>query len=499
MKPVVKASIGRTAFTLEEEAFNLLKNYLDSLEAHFAGNPSGKEIMEEIEVRIAELLLEKCGPSGVVSAAMAREACDTLGSVKDIDADKSTGGDKPADGSGTVGENDREKKERTARKLYRNPYDKILGGVCSGIAAYFDKDPLLFRLLAVVIFLFFTMTPARTAFWVPIAAYLALWLAIPEARTVRQRYQMRGEKNTLESIMENVEKNADEIGDTARKFAENHHGLFHGAMRAVGAIIGTVFIIVSCAALLALTVTFAGSSAFMPVSAGTLISSLAGPGSVSLCIAAIMVTLGIPFAALLYSGILMAFNLKAPRWKPGLILLLLWIAGLGTLAYMGTKTALELDSGERQYASTSVTLQNGEPLRLKMENSDMDYDYIYVDADEDSYELFMISGDDVYIYPKVRIRRDPAITDIRIEESTVNFNRKDRAPAFCTYSDGVLTLSPVVLSDDRKMAEGGQEITISLPADAAVQVEPPRYHDFTEDQYHTNISLLNDSRNLDLL
>ena len=87
----------------------------------------------------------------------------------------------------------------------------------------------------------------------------------------------------------------------------------------------------------------------------------------------------------------------------------------------------------------------------------------------------------------------------RIEESTVNFNRKDRAPAFCTYSDGVLTLSPVVLSDDRKMAEGGQEITISLPADAAVQVEPPRYHDFTEDQYHTNISLLKDSRNLDLL
>ena len=495
MKPVVKASIGRTAFILEDEAFNLLKNYLDSLEAHFAGSPSGKEIMEEIEVRIAELLLEKCGPSGVVTAAMARETCDTLGSVKDIDADKNAGADKAADGSAAGGEDGRDKNKR---KLYRNPYDKILGGVCSGIAAYFDKDPLLFRLIAVVIFLFFTMTPARTAFWVPIAAYLALWLAIPEARTVRQRYQMRGEKNTLESIMENVEKNADEIGDTARKFAENHHGLFHGAMRAVGAIIGTVFIIVSCAALLALTVTFAGSSAFMPVSAGTLISSLAGPGSVSLCIAAIMVTLGIPCAALLYSGILMAFNLKAPRWKPGLILLLLWIAGLGTLAYMGTKTALELDSGERQYASTSVTLQNGEPLRLKMENSDMDYDYIYVDADEDSYELFMISGDDVYIYPKVRIRRDPAITDIRIEESTVNFNRKDRAPAFCTYSDGVLTLSPVVLSDDRKMAEGGQEITISLPADAAVQVEPPRYHDFTEDQYHTNISLLKDSRNLNL-
>lgn len=496
MKPVVKASIGRTAFTLEDEAFRQLKEYLDSLENHFAGNPSGKEIMEEIEVRIAELLLEKCGSSGVVSPAMVREACDTLGSVKDIDAYKNSDGDKQAEDGGSSEEGAGERKK--ARKLYRNPYDKVLGGVCSGIAAYFDKDPLLFRLLAVVILLFFTMTPARTAFWIPVVAYLALWLAIPEARTVRQRYQMRGEKNTIESIMENVGKNADEIGDTARKFAENHHGLFHGAMRAVGAILGTVFIIVSCAALLALTVTFVGSSAFMPVSAGTLISSLAGPGSVSLCIAAIMVTLGIPFAALLYSGILMAFNLKAPRWKPGLILLLLWIAGLGTLAYMGTKTAVELDSGERQYASTSVVLPDGEALRLKMENSDMDYDYIYVDADEDSYELFMIRGDEVYVYPKIRIRRDPDITDIRMEESTVNFSRKGLKPAFSAYSDGVLTLSPVIFSRDRKMAEGGREITISLPSDAAVQVEPPRYHDFTEDRYHTNISLLKNSRNLDL-
>ena len=102
------------------------------------------------------------------------------------------------------------------------------------------------------------------------------------------------------------------------------------------------------------------------------------------------------------------------------------------------------------------------------------------------------------VYPKIRIRRDPDITDIRMEESTVNFSQKGLKPAFSAYSDGVLTLSPVVFSRDRKMAEGGREITISLPSDAAVHVEPPRYHDFTEDQYHTNISLLKNSRNLDL-
>ena len=118
MKPVVKASIGRTAFTLEDEAFRQLKEYLDSLENHFAGNPSGKEIMEEIEVRIAELLLENCGSSGVVSPAMVREACDTLGSVKDIDAYKNSDGDKQAEDGGSSEEGAGERKK--ARKIVKN-------------------------------------------------------------------------------------------------------------------------------------------------------------------------------------------------------------------------------------------------------------------------------------------------------------------------------------------------------------------------------------------
>lgn len=499
MKPVVKASIGKIAFTLEEEAYNILKAYTDSLEAHFRGNPSGKEIMEEIEVRLAELLTEKCGTAGVVGSKAAREACDTLGSVKDIDSDKSS---EDADDDGQK-MTDRNGSAKHTKKLFRNPDDKLIGGVCSGLAAYFDKEPILFRLIAIGIFLLFMFTEAREAFWIPIAAYLALWLIIPEAKTVGQKYQMRGDKNTLDSIMENVGKSAEEIGNTAKQFGKAHPDLLRVLVRSVSVVVGILFIIASFASLLGLAISAAGSALILPVSLEMFLSSTVGPEQVTLCTIAILSALGIPFICLLYGGILMAFNMKAPKWRPGLLLFLLWIVSMGTLAYFGTKAAVYFDGGERQYATMSLEpgLQDGQEargLRIEMENSDMDYDYIYLNADEDTYELVMIVGDDIYLYPRIRIHRNDELDSIQIKESTVNFSDKTRQPAFCSWSNGTLTLSPSLLKNGQRIVEAGREITISMPEDMPVQVNAPRYHAFTEEQYHTNISILKDRNHVDL-
>ena len=60
MKPVVKVSIGRNAFTLEQVVYDLPRTYFDSMERPFAGNPFGKELMEAIDAAIAELQLVEC-------------------------------------------------------------------------------------------------------------------------------------------------------------------------------------------------------------------------------------------------------------------------------------------------------------------------------------------------------------------------------------------------------------------------------------------------------
>ena len=483
MKPVVKVSIGRTAFTLEQGAYDLLRTYLDSLERHFAGNPSGKEIMEEIEVRIAELLLEKCGGAGVVNEKMVREVCDTLGSVGDITADKmvrevcdtlgSVGditADKTADGDGgqsDAPDGDKRKSAdsdggRKERKLYRNPDDKILGGVCSGLAAYFDKEPLLFRLLAVALFLFFTLPSHGFGFWIPLAAYIVFWFVIPEARTVGERYQMRGEKNTLDSIMENVGKGAQEMGDAARKFNSEHPDILRTVMRAVSIVVGSMFIIASCAALLVLVLGLAGAAFALPVSLQTLTATLLGEGAALPATIAAVAAVGIPVVALLYLGIQMCFNFRQPRLHLGFIFFLLWVASVGTLAWFFSRAAFDYESGERQFAEVTVAPDSlGRAFEITLEGSERSYDYIYIDADEDSYELFMADGDTLFIYPEIKVRRDPDADGIRIRSGVINFDDKTREPDFCSYSDGTLVVEPRVVDGSGRLGDAEREITIT--------------------------------------
>lgn len=59
----------------------------------------------------------------------------------------------------------------TQRRLYRSRHDRRIGGVCGGLAAYFDLDPLLVRLLCFVLVLC-----ATAGIW----AYLLLWFLVPE-------------------------------------------------------------------------------------------------------------------------------------------------------------------------------------------------------------------------------------------------------------------------------------------------------------------------------
>ncbi len=79
MKKVEKVSIGRYAFTLYEEAYYKASEYLDELSNYYSNREGGNEVMEGIEERMAELLLEKCGPGGIVSVEMISEVISILG------------------------------------------------------------------------------------------------------------------------------------------------------------------------------------------------------------------------------------------------------------------------------------------------------------------------------------------------------------------------------------------------------------------------------------
>ena len=121
MKEIENVSIGGFAFALEKDASAAVERYLNGLEAHYLNQEGGKEIMEGIEERMAELLYEKCGRGGVVTLDMVRGVIDILGRPERIEADDPD--PDPAQGSPEASPT----QEKPRRKLYRDMENKRIG------------------------------------------------------------------------------------------------------------------------------------------------------------------------------------------------------------------------------------------------------------------------------------------------------------------------------------------------------------------------------------
>ena len=171
MKQVEYVSIGGYVFSLEDSASRAAKEYLDQLEAFYSGKESGAEVMEGIEERLAELLLEKSCKGGVVTLAMVNDVISVLGRPETIEEetsdapDASTVGEQgrttgsatadpdaePAEASRRSSRNSSRNDAKPRRRLYRDPVNGKLAGVCSGLATYFNVDPAIFRIIFIVL------------------------------------------------------------------------------------------------------------------------------------------------------------------------------------------------------------------------------------------------------------------------------------------------------------------------------------------------------------
>src|SRR5205085_2356838 len=99
--------------------------------------------------------------------------------------------------------------EKARRRLYRNPDEKALGGVCSGLAAYFDIDVVWVR-LAMFLLVFF----GGISIWV----YIILWIIIPEAKTTAEKFAMRGESANINSIFRSFKEEAEDVKNRFGKY-----------------------------------------------------------------------------------------------------------------------------------------------------------------------------------------------------------------------------------------------------------------------------------------
>lgn len=212
MKKTISINIAGLIFYIEEDGYDKLRNYLNSIQKYFSTYEDSKEIISDIEGRIAEKFLnkQKATEKQVISLEDVEELIKSMGTVSDFEAIQeeedlayevvqTTTVPTSTEAAGSTPSASYTSSSTTTapRKLVRDTKRKLLGGVCAGIAHYFNVDPLLVRLLFL---LFFMGLPALSGgvfggdsieFFGPLSGisflmYIAFWISFPGSHTLEE-------------------------------------------------------------------------------------------------------------------------------------------------------------------------------------------------------------------------------------------------------------------------------------------------------------------------
>lgn len=206
MNKTVNANIGGIVFTIDEDAYQQLHRYLDKLRTYFTQTNVSTDIIEDIEARIAEILQSRLdGKRTIVNVQDVEAVIQVMGKPEDFeDVGAEEESKRSTSGGDTI---------YMGKRFFRNPDDRVVGGVASGLGAYFNVDPLWFRILFAL----------SIIFWgTGVLIYIILWIILPEANTTTEKMQMRGEPINISNIEKSVRDQIDEMGQRVKGFAKEN-------------------------------------------------------------------------------------------------------------------------------------------------------------------------------------------------------------------------------------------------------------------------------------
>lgn len=331
MKKTLTINISGTVFHIEEDAFDKLQDYLLSLKHHFENQSGGNEILQDIETRIAELLQEKmAGVQEVVTQEWVDEVIDRMGQPADF-------GDQEEETEKTT-----TKTEKTKKRLYRDGESRVLGGVCSGLSAYFDIDPVILRILFVALIF---LGVGISAF-----LYLILWVVVPKASTTAQRLEMRGEDATITNIQKSVQEEVTEVKKSFSKMNDSEAvkrgknlagkavtSMATGVGRLLAVVLGVFFMFIGFLGFVAFMVSvILGGTVFNSTVSGVnadvdlsgFLGFVVNPGIVNVSILLAVLLVGIPLLAILFLGTKLVFRYKTNNRMIGLGAFGIWLVAL---------------------------------------------------------------------------------------------------------------------------------------------------------------------------
>ena len=368
MNKTVTINISGIIFHIEEDAYESLSKYLSTIKGYFSKTDGGNEIMSDIEARIAELLQARINVSKqVILMADVEHVMNVMGKPEDFGADTNKEEQSRSEEYTYQGE------EKIRRRLFRNPDEKSIGGVCSGLAAYFDIDTVWVR-LAMFLLIFF----GGLSLWV----YIILWIVIPEARTTADKLAMRGEQANINSIFQSFKDEAEDMKTRGKRQYEDlsrtAYKNFSYARNSTAGIVGTFFSIIG--RLIGLFFIFIGGlilfaylTSLMGISVMDSNNDMIhwrkvifeSHGDYILGVFAFIIVIGVPVIMLVYAGVKLLFKIRYHNRWLGVGLGILWTIGLAIGAYVAISTVKQFN--ESSHLKETVTLHgSGDTLVVRM-------------------------------------------------------------------------------------------------------------------------------------
>ena len=477
MKKNISINISGIIFHIEEDGYERLKEYLESINKYFSSFDGSSEIIADIESRIAEIFLSKLNEDKqVITLEDVTSLITTMGGIQDFQAveeeiaspakdetiDQEEAKEEESAGAGDSAANEPKKKlyrdknrrllggvasgiahyfaidplwirlifiillfdvfitfalggivvigyivlwiivpesdtleeDKKLKKIYRNPQGRVIGGVANGIASYFDVDVALVRVLFVLAILLGGSG---------LIAYVVLWIILPEAKSITDKVQMKGEAVTLENIESNIKSSQEAKANPKAESVIVKVLLFPfrliaiiltGLGKALGpmlkfilefirVIFGVVLTIVGISVLFSVLIT---GSVYLGLMAGSDVVHL-GTFPIELIHDTIspigfiagMIVVGIPALAIMFLGLSIASKTRIPSATVGWAMFAVWLVGIIGLSFTLPAVIHEF-SNEGEYSSTTYY--------------QIDADQLVLDINETGYDE----------YPDVRIK-----------------------------------------------------------------------------------------------
>ena len=391
MKKTFTINISGSIFHIDDDAFEKLQRYLQMLNRHFGSALEGQEILQDIEARIAELLIERTGNKvEVVTDSMVDEVIARMGKAEDfMESDDEQPSATPGAGDATLASD-----QPIRRRLYRDGDNRVLAGVCSGMGAFFNMDPVILRVIFFL--LFFIIGPFN------ILLYAILWISVPKAKTTAQRLEMKGKEATISNIEKSIKEEVKEVGESYNKFMnspEYDHGTsrmnrlgdvvgstLKVVLRVIVLLFGIFLILFAIVSIVGFIITMFTGNSFMQascfnfawdsnISMSNVINHIVSTGAYDILMIAILFLVGIPILVLLFIGIKLLFRFKTNNRLIGQGTFAVWLLALIALVIVGVSQAGNFSKQTVQIVNQKVECNNCKT--------------IYLNKNDDLYESLM--------------------------------------------------------------------------------------------------------------